>query len=73
MSSAQNPWDIPVYSLVNRNPYSGLLDSLYNWVGYHATANKGPQLVTDPTRLPCLDKGPGATAAEQSPERVAPE
>ena len=25
----------PLYWMVNRDPYNGLLQSLYNWVGHH--------------------------------------
>ncbi len=32
MSSVQNPYNIPLYWLVNRDPYIGLLQSQYNWV-----------------------------------------
>ena len=32
----QNPYDIPLYRLVFRDPYfNSLLQSLYNWVGFH--------------------------------------
>ena len=39
---------IPLYWLVQRNPYNGLLDSTCNWVGFHPpyTANNHGQLVT---------------------------
>ncbi len=30
--NVQNPVDIPLYWWVNRDPYNGLLKSLYNWV-----------------------------------------
>ena len=32
MSSDENPVDIPLYWLVNRDPYNGLLQSPYSWV-----------------------------------------
>ena len=31
-ANVQNPVDIPVYWLFNRDPYNGLLQSPYNWV-----------------------------------------
>ncbi len=50
MSNVQNPYDIPLYWywLVNRDPYIGLLWSLYNGVVCHPlyTANNQGQLVT---------------------------
>ena len=48
MSNVQNPIDIPLYCLINRDPYNGLLQSPYNWVVCHplyAAINQG-QLVT---------------------------
>ena len=30
LSNAQNPYDIPLHWLINRDPYNGLLSSLYN-------------------------------------------
>ena len=32
VSYVQNPVDIPLYWLFNRDPYNGLLQSPYNWV-----------------------------------------
>ena len=40
----KNPSYFPLYWLVNRDPYNGLLQSLYNWVGFHPlyqTTNQG--------------------------------
>ena len=31
LSNVQNPYDIPLYWLVDRDPYNGLLSLLYNW------------------------------------------
>ena len=33
LSSVQNPYDIPLYWLVYKDPYIGLFQSPYNWVG----------------------------------------
>ena len=35
MSHEKNPYYFPLYWLVNRDPYNGLLQSLYNWVVFH--------------------------------------
>ena len=32
LSHEKNPYYFPFYWLVNKDPYSGLLKSLYNWV-----------------------------------------
>ena len=32
LSHEKNPYSFPLYWLVNRDPYNGLLKSLYNWV-----------------------------------------
>ena len=46
--NVQNPVDIPLYWLVNRDSYNASLQSPYNWVGFHPlyTANNQGQLVT---------------------------
>ena len=46
LSNVQNPVDIPLNWLVDRDPYNGLLlYSLYNWVVFHPLynpTNRGP-------------------------------
>ena len=36
----KKPSYFPLYWLVNRDPYNGLLQSLYNWVGWHPLYNR---------------------------------
>ena len=47
MSHEKNPALLSIESwLVNRDPYNGLLQSLYNWVGFHSLYNPTNQMVT---------------------------
>ena len=54
---------VPLYWLVHRGPYSGLLYSLYNWAGFHPlyTANNQGPLVDNSlvrSRDFCVNRGP---------------
>ena len=58
LSSVENPVDIPLYWLVNRDPYNGLLKSPYNWVGFHPlyqTTNQGFQHCSIGSMMDCKD------------------
>ena len=39
MSHEKNPYYFPLYLFLNRDPYTGLLKSLYNWVVFHPLYN----------------------------------
>ncbi len=46
MSNIQNPDDIPLDWLVNRDPYNGSLSSLYNWLVQSANPTNRGEVIT---------------------------
>ena len=42
LSNVQHPYDIPLYWVVDRDPYNGLLQSSYNWVVESPISNNQP-------------------------------